>query len=308
MNIDDEVIRLLSNNIRTLIKNNINLNSVEEIRLRVNRPVIFLSTNNEIVTDYCATSEDINTAMQRFIKYSMYTFKEEIKKGYVTIKGGHRIGICGDCVIEDGKIKTIKNISSINIRICKQIKIDVENILPFLVKGNILLNTILISPPKCGKTTLLREITKNVSNGCNKLGLSGKKVCVIDERSEICGCSNGIPQMDIGIRTDVLDNCPKSKGIIMGIRSMGPEVIVCDEIGTHKDVESIVFALNSGVSVITTIHGYNENDLYRRKVFKEILDNFVFERAVILSNKNGPGTIEYIYDFINRKKVWERTI
>lgn len=111
--------------------------------------------------------------------------------------------------------------------------------------------------------------------------------------------------MDVGIRTDILDNCPKSEGIIMAIRSMSPSLIICDEIGTLKDMESIVAALNSGVNLITTIHGFNEEDLYNRPVFNDVIENKVFHRAIILSNKRGIGTVEYIYDFHRQKVLWE---
>jgi stage III sporulation protein AA len=110
--------------------------------------------------------------------------------------------------------------------------------------------------------------------------------------------------MNVGLRTDVLDNCPKAEGIMMAIRSMSPEIIICDEIGTHKDMESILMALNSGVSLITSIHGYGIEDLYNRAVFKEIIDNHVFKRAVIVSARKGAGTIEYIYDFDKKDKLW----
>ncbi|MFD3157399.1 stage III sporulation protein AA [Haloimpatiens sp. FM7330] len=296
-----EIKNFLSYNIEKLLQNIKDLNEIQEIRIRINKPVIFQLCNKEIITNYCAKEEDIKTMIQRFSNYSIYAFEEEIRKGYITIKGGHRVGICGICVIENNRVKTIKNISSINIRICKQVKGCSNKLISYIVKDNRILNTIIISPPKCGKTTLLRDLTRNISNGFENV--SGKKVCAIDERSEICSCYKGIPQMDVGIRTDVLDNCPKSEGIIMAIRSMGPEVIVCDEIGTYKDMESIILALNSGVSLVTTIHGYNEQDLYRRSVFKDIIDNSVFSRAIILSNKKGIGTIEYIYDFVKGDKL-----
>jgi stage III sporulation protein AA len=172
--------------------------------------------------------------------------------------------------------------------------------------NNDVMNTIIISPPRCGKTTLIRDMARIISDGSDRYNLSGKKVCIIDERSEISGCYNGIPQMDVGLRTDVLDNCPKGEGIMMAIRSMSPEVVVCDEIGTYRDIESIIMALNSGVRLITTIHGFGIEDLYKRKVFDEIIENHVFHRAVVLSTGDGAGTIEYIYDFEKAEKLWRR--
>lgn len=294
--------KFLSEPLIKLIKNTEELDKLQEIRIRIGKPIILGINNNEILKDYIPKEEELKSIVQRFSSYSLYAFDEEIRQGYITIKGGHRIGICGSCVVEKDRIKTIKNISSINIRICRQIKGCADNIMPSLIEQEEIMNTIIISPPKCGKTTLIRDVTRNVSNGIEGI-IAGKKVSVIDERSEIAGCYLGVPQMDVGIRTDVLDSCPKSYGISMAIRSMAPEVIVSDEIGTYKDMENIILALNSGVKVITTIHGYDETDLYRRPVFKEIIDNKVFTRAIILSNTRGVGTVEYIYDFNNNTKV-----
>lgn len=293
--LNDPIIQLL---------NKINeLDKLQEIRIRLDKPLILQVDNREIITKYIPKREDLNSIMQRFSRYSIYAFDEEIRQGYITIKGGHRVGICGSCVIENNSVKTIKNISSINIRISKEVIGCSEKLLPFMVENNEIINTIIISPPKCGKTTLIRDLTRNISSGTKGL-ISGKKVAVIDERSEIAGCYLGVPQMDVGFRTDVLDNCPKSRGISMAIRSMAPEVVVCDEIGTYADMENIILALNSGVKVITTIHGYNEKDLIRRPVFKEIVDNKVFGRAIVLSNKKGIATVEYIYDFNNKVKIY----
>ncbi|WP_102400865.1 stage III sporulation protein AA [Haloimpatiens massiliensis] len=294
--------KFLSEPLIKLIKNTEELDKLQEIRIRIGKPIILGINNNEILKEYIPKEEELKSIVQRFSSYSLYAFDEEIRQGYITIKGGHRIGICGSCVVEKDRIKTIKNISSINIRICRQIKGCADNIMPSLIEQGEIMNTIIISPPKCGKTTLIRDVTRNVSNGIEGI-IAGKKVSVIDERSEIAGCYLGVPQMDVGIRTDVLDSCPKSYGISMAIRSMAPEVIVSDEIGTYKDMENIILALNSGVKVITTIHGYDETDLYRRPVFKEIIDNKVFTRAIILSNTRGVGTVEYIYDFNNNTKV-----
>lgn len=174
----------------------------------------------------------------------------------------------------------------------------------FIFEEKEVLNTIIISPPRCGKTTLLRDIGRNISDGFKGLNFSGKKVCIIDERSEIASCYNGIPQLEVGLRTDVLDSCPKSEGIMMGIRSMSPEVIICDEIGTALDMESIIKASNSGVSIVTTIHGYGIEDLYAREVFKNIVENNIFHRAIVLNNKKGVGTVHYVYDFKDKAYIY----
>lgn len=301
-----EIIDILPGTISNMLRNILDKKKLEEIRIRMDKPLIAEFGNSELVYDYIVKKEDIKIIMQRISNYSIYAFEEEIKRGYITIRGGHRIGICGTCIIERNEVKTIKNIGSINIRICHEIVGCSNKIMKFIISNDKVLNAIIISPPKCGKTTLIRDIAKNVSDGMTGLKLSGKKVCVIDERSEIGACYNGVPQLKVGVRTDILDSCPKSQGIIMAIRSMSPDLIVCDEIGTYEEMDSILAALNSGVSLIVTIHGYGIEDLYNRPVFKEIVDNSVFKRAIVLSTQKGAGTIEYVYDFDSKSMIWRR--
>lgn len=305
--ITKDIENILPDNIRRFIENEIQNSKLQEISIKVNKPLTVIIGNKEIIKNYIPTKEELNSILKRISNYSIYAFDEEIKQGYLTIKGGHRIGVCGSYVMDKDNIKTLRNIGSVNIRICREILGCSKNILPFIIsKGNIL-NTIIISPPKCGKTTLLRDITRNVSDGILNLELCGKKVSVIDERSEIGACYEGVPQLNVGMRTDVLDNCPKSQGIIMAIRSMAPEVLVCDEIGTLKDVEGIISALNSGVNVITTIHGYGIDDLFNRNIFGDLINNNVFQRGIVLSNRNGIGTIECVYDFGLKNYIWRNS-
>lgn len=299
-----EILNILPQNIKSALENVIDSKELQEIRIRVDKPLIYQIGNKELINQYIPRAEDIKTIIQRMSNYSIYAFEEEIKQGYITIKGGHRVGICGRCIIEKNEVKTIKNIGSINIRICREVLACSDSIMKFIVRNNEVINTIIISPPKCGKTTLIRDITRNISEGMAKVNFNGKKVCVIDERSEIGACYNGVPQLQVGIRTDILDGCPKSEGIMMAIRSMSPDVVLCDEIGTNKDMNSILTALNSGVNLITTIHGYGIEDLYSRPVFKEIIENKVFKRAIVLSSRKGAGTVEYIYDLTNKSIVW----
>lgn len=298
-----DILHILPNIIKNEIEENKNLDKLQEIRIKIDKPVFLVCNNQEFKLNYIATIEDIKIILQRISNYSIYAFEDEIKQGYITIQGGHRVGLCGSCVIDKNSVKTMKNISSINIRVAREVLGCSNNILPFIINEDRVMNTIIISPPKCGKTTILRDLVRSISNGTYKYNLTGKCVSVIDERSEIGSCYKGVPQMDVGLRTDVLDNCPKSEGIIMAIRSMAPQVVACDEIGTPKDMESIVMALNSGVSLITTIHGFDIEDLYRRSVFKDVIDNKVFERGIVLSNRRGIATIEYIYDFTKGEKV-----
>ena len=264
-------------------------NKLQEIRVKIEKPLIINLANEEVVLNYKVTREDIKYILQRISNYSLYAYEEEIKQGFITIKGGHRVGLAGECVMDGGKIKTIRNISSLNIRICREIKGCSKKVMKYIYDGNKVYNTLIISPPKCGKTTILRDIARNISS-CKK------KLAIIDERSEIASSYLGVPQMDVGIRADVLDNCLKSEGMIMAIRSLSPEVIICDEIGTNKDIDALQIAFNSGVNIIVTLHGSSIDDFLKRNVFKELIENNIVQRVIVLGNSNGVGTVENIYD------------
>ncbi|ELC8441725.1 stage III sporulation protein AA [Clostridium perfringens] len=291
-----EIFAVLPEKINSYLKDKSNLNKLQEVRVKVGKPLSIVLDNNETIFNYIITRDDVKAMIQKISNYSLYAFEEDIRQGYITIQGGHRVGLAGQCVIEDNSIKTIRNITSLNIRVCREIIGCSNSLMNHLVESNRVNNTLIISPPKCGKTTLLRDITRNISNGVSQIGLKGKRTVVIDERSEIAACYNGIPQMNVGIRTDVYDNCIKSDGMMMAVRGLSPEVIICDEIGTYKDMEGLIMAYNSGVSIIATLHGRNIEELYRRPVFREIVENNIIDKVVILSAKKGVGTIEGIYD------------
>jgi stage III sporulation protein AA len=226
----------------------------------------------------------------------MYSVEEELRNGFVTVSGGHRVGVCGRTVIERGKVKTLKDISYMNFRVAKQIIGASDKVIGYLIRSpDCIYNTLIVSPPQCGKTTLLRDIVRKLSNGSEKDLFKGMKVSLVDERSEIAACSLGIPRNDVGIRTDVLDGCPKAEGIIMMIRSMSPEIVATDEIGRREDADAIIDAVNAGVKVVTTIHGSNIGDFLNKQDLNRIQKG-IFERYVILSRRKGVGTIETVFD------------
>lgn len=291
-----EIFDVLPDKINSCLKDKSNLNKLQEIRVKVGKPLNIVLDNTETIFNYVIRREDVKAIIQKISNYSLYAFEEDIRQGYITIQGGHRVGLAGQCVIEDNSIKTIRNITSLNIRVCREIVGCSNSLMNSLVENNRVNNTLIISPPKCGKTTLLRDITRNISNGISQIGFNGKRTVVIDERSEIAACYNGIPQMNVGMRTDVYDNCIKSEGMMMAVRGLSPEVIICDEIGTYKDMEGLMMAYNSGVSIIATLHGRNVEELYRRPVFREIVENNIINKVVVLSGKKGIGTIEGIYN------------
>ncbi|WP_017208893.1 stage III sporulation protein AA [Clostridium beijerinckii] len=292
---EEEIVGIFPTKIGNLLKDRINKEQVYELRIKIGKPILVYSKYGESIINYISTKEDMKSIMQKVSNYSLYAYEEDIRQGFITIKGGHRIGIAGECVMEKGEVKTIRNISSVNIRICREVIGCSNKVMKYITSAYKVYNTIIISPPKCGKTTILRDIARNISSGMPSLGIAGKKVAVIDERSEIGACYFGIPQSDLGIRTDVLDNCLKREGLIMAIRSLSPEVLICDEIGTKGDVEALIMAFNSGVNIITTIHGFTIEDLYKRRVLSDLLDNEILERVIILSNRNGIGTVENVY-------------
>lgn len=300
----EEVYKMLPDAIKNNVKEFLVLEEVQEIRIKIGKPIIIVLSFQEKILDYIATKDDLRYMISKISNYSLYAFEEEIKQGYITLKGGHRVGLAGECVISKGEVRTIKNISSLNIRICKEIVGASNKVMRLITENNRVYNTLIVSPPKCGKTTILRDISRNLSNGMYQINLKGKKVTIVDERSEIAACYNGIPQMNVGIRTDVLDNCLKKSGMIMAIRSLSPEVLICDEIGTDSDLEALNMAFNSGVNIIVTVHGYDIDDIYNRRIFKELIDNCILERVILLSNKKGVGTIEKIYK-VNRGKGLE---
>jgi stage III sporulation protein AA len=302
---EEDIIGILPLKIGTLLKERLLKEQIYEIRIKIGKPILVYSKYGENIVNYVPTKEDMKSLIQKISNYSLYAYEEDIRQGFITIKGGHRIGIAGECVMEKGEVKTIRNISSINIRVCSEVIGCSDKLIKYIYsqKENRIFNTIIISPPKCGKTTILRDIARNISNGMNSIGLYGRKVAVIDERSEIGACHFGIPQNDLGMRTDILDNCLKKEGMIMAIRSLSPEILICDEIGTKGDVEALLMAFNSGVNIITSIHGFTIEDLYKRKVFHELLDNGIIERAIVLSSRKGVGTIENIYELREGEKT-----
>ncbi|MGL4914060.1 MAG: stage III sporulation protein AA [Romboutsia sp.] len=315
--LSDEIVNALSINLREKIKSIENQDiNIEEIRLRAQKPLILNANNKDYFynertknlhqnmdNSYIVSKEDIEQTFQIICKYSIHTFMDDIKKGFITLRGGHRIGIVGKAIVEDGQVKNIKHISSLNIRVSRQIKGCSDKVLSHIIKGsNAINNTLIISPPQCGKTTLIRDIVRNLSNGNKDYAFKGVKVALIDERNEIAGSYLGIPQMDVGIRTDIIETCPKDIGIMMLLRSMSPDLIVTDEIGSESEIKALYTALNGGVGLITTVHGDSIEDIRNRKELCNLLDKELFKKVIILSAKKGPGTVEKIYDL--EEKRW----
>lgn len=283
------------------------LKKIEEIRLRADKPIIItgsfgellLGINgiaNDVNDSYCVLSSEILRIFEAMCENSVYAVQEELRNGFITIKGGHRIGITGRVIHEGKCIRNIKYFSGINIRLSRQVPGAADGVMNYIIKGNSVFHTIVISPPQCGKTTLIRDIARQISSGIQNNGFNGMKVGIVDERSEIAACYKGVPQNDVGIRTDILDCCPKSIGMITLLRSMSPQVIVTDELGSKEDRYAVMQVINAGVKLITSAHGSNIDEVSERPEISEIFKNKVFERIIILSNIDGPGTIEQVVD------------
>ena len=285
----EDILKYFNNRIREILLENIcGKEILEEIRLRNNKPIILKFSERENVLELNITTQDILETLEKLCDNSIYSYQTQICEGYITVKGGHRIGITGNVVGDGQRVININYISGLNFRIARQIIGAANKVMPYIVDDERVYNTLIISPPASGKTTILRDIVRQISD------ITKRTVSVVDERGEIAAMYKGNAQNDMGIRTDVLDNCPKSIGMKMMIRSMSPEVIVADEIGKYEDIEAINYATCSGVKGIFTAHGKNLNDIELNPVLKTLLDNRIFERLIFLNNKI-KGEIDKVY-------------
>lgn len=267
----DEILNILPVGLREYLAL-MDLQSLEEIRLRAMKNVIlyFGKKQGEFVTDYFIDDNQLKETLEYISKFSLYAYEEDIRQGFITIRGGHRVGVAGKIVKENGKIKTISNISSINIRISREVINCGKDAVDYIKNGHSIHNTLIVSPPGVGKTTLLRDLLRLVSD---EIGL---KVSVVDERSEIASCYKGIPQNNVGLRSDIYDCCPKVEGIMLMIRAMSPQVVAVDEIGGEKDVDALMRAKHAGIRLIATMHGEGIEDI--RPVHR------IFNRYIFLKN------------------------
>lgn len=244
---------------------------------------MFAKINGEIIdSPYFVSKDVLSEIVDKMCKGSIYANQYSLKQGYITLSGGHRVGVVGTAVKTDEKVTHLRDITAINIRICREVIGAADEIMPYIKEGDKVYNSLIISPPSAGKTTVLRDIARQLGN-CLKVG-------IVDERSEIAKGKK------IGKYTFVMDECSKSEGITMMLRSMAPDVILTDEIGTKEDEKALEKLMNAGVKMICTAHGYDEKDILRREVFKNLIQGKVFEKIFVLSARNGPGTMEKIID------------
>jgi len=296
-----QIIRVLSESVQKIIEQErMDFSELQEIRLRIGQPVTVLYQNEELIlpTMYSEKKrlgkQEMKETIEHISNYSLYAYEHELKQGFITIEGGHRVGMAGQGIMGGGKIKNMKYISSINIRVSHEVLDCANKIFPYITYNKQMYHTLIISPPRCGKTTLLRDVIRQISDG--NRWIKGCTVGVVDERSELGGCYLGVIQNNLGMRTDILDRCPKADGMIMLIRSMAPQVVAVDEIGAKEDVHAIEYAMHCGCKMLATAHGDSMEEICKKPIFEKLIREKRFERYVILSNRYRLGWIEAVYD------------
>lgn len=302
-----DILKYFPEKIKNVIEENLADLNLEEIRIRNNKPIILKSSNQEKLIRYYPNSDEMMTILQLICENSIYTYQKQIAEGFVTLKGGHRVGLSGSCVMEKGEVINISYISSFNFRISRQIIGCSKNALKYILDMNkkIVKNTLIVSPPGSGKTTLLRDVIRQISSGIKSVKFKGQTVGVVDERGEIASLYRGEAQNEIGSKTDVIENTTKSIGMKMLIRSMAPEVIVADEIGGQNDIEVIKYAICSGCKGIFTAHGASFDDIYMNPVLKELVNSHIFEIIMFLNPKQR-GDILEVYKFNKKTNQYEK--
>ena len=304
---EQEILGILSKKLGMLVRSlQLSYERLYELRLRIHEPFIviydadeyFVGKDGKMTKEagdaYYIEEQDLRDTMELVSNYSLYAYEDEIRQGYITVQGGHRVGLAGTVVVEHGKIKNVKHISFINIRVSHQIQGCAKSVMPYIRELGQVFHTLIISPPRGGKTTLLRDMIRYISDGDKEH--AGMTVGVVDERSELAACYMGMPQNDLGMRTDVLDCCPKVDGMLMLIRSMSPQVIAVDEIGSAGDIEALAYVINCGCKILATVHGSSIDDIRNKPVLRRLVEEKIFERYVVLMGGRYAGRIEQVFD------------
>lgn len=286
---------------------------MEEIRLRAEKPLMvqyggrdaFISAMGEVhrvpTAPLILTAKEVQEAFEAACQHSLYAYEEEIRQGFITVRGGYRIGICGKVNAKHGQIVSFPYCTGLCIRIMRELPGCADDVLPFIAQGERVYTSLIVSPPMMGKTTLLRDLARQISNGI--YGSGGKRVCVVDERSEIAGAVDGLAQLDIGLRTDLLDACPKSQGMMMALRALAPQVLITDELDGETDACAVREACFAGVKVLASAHAGSERELMNRTGLQMLFSQKVFERMLILGNR--PGQLQRVLDG-DLHPIWER--
>lgn len=291
------------------------LEGLEELRIRTNQPLELCGRHGSLFVHrirgtttlaeegFIIRQHQIQEMVQTATQFSMYAMEEELRRGYITVPGGHRLGLAGRIVLDDqGRVKSMRTISSLNVRVARAFPGVANPLRSFLHQrpDGKPLSALLLSGPGCGKTTMLRDVARQWSDNLLIRRKVPAKVVIVDERSEIAGCVDGIPQFAVGVRTDVLDGCPKAQGMLMAIRSLSPDIVITDEIGRADDVNAVMEATHSGVCVIASAHAANLDEWRQRPHMDSLFQARAFSRYVLLSRRRSPGTVEAILDEAGR--------
>lgn len=247
--------------------------AAEEIRLRAGRSMTVLLPEGERELDITVEAAELETLCDLATEFSRYAAAETLREGFVSVRGGFRIGLCGTAVMKDGVNTNLKNLSSASIRVARACTGIADTLLPQLLREGQFQSTLILSPPGGGKTTLLRDMVRGLSD-------SGQRTALIDERGEVAVMYQGEPQMDVGTHTDVLDACPKAVGIPMVLRGMNPQIIAVDEITRLQDLQAMTLAAGCGVALLATIHAANTEELLQKPLYRQLLEERVFRLAV----------------------------
>lgn len=278
-----ELLRVLPTRLRTAVLD-AGTDGLEEIRVRAGRPVQLLYAQRERMLSLIADECFCTLLLESLCEHSAYAREAELREGFLTLRGGCRIGVSGRVALSDGKISHMAQIASFSLRIAREHKGCAEAALPLLLdRAGLPVPTLLISPPGVGKTTLLRDTARLLSDG--DAGRRGFKVAIADERGELAGANGGVPLMDVGLRTDVMDGCPKAEAMERMLRSMSPEIIVTDEIGSTADAEAICRASAGGICVIASAHAGSVADAARKPYLAPLLQNGCFRQALLLARR-----------------------
>lgn len=291
----DEVLNYVPNHLKAILGHTFEImgDSLQEIRIRSRMPLVISTAKGSFAVSpdgsispavggaYIVSESDLKQIFQGVCENSVYAFMDDIRQGFITLKGGHRVGFAGRAVTSGGKVENFREISSLNIRIARAIQGAANYIIDSIVKPEGIVNTLIVSPPMGGKTTVLRDLARQISD-------QGTKTALIDDRGELAAMFKGVPQNDVGVQTDVIENAPKEQAVVMMLRSMSPQLIVTDEISTKADADAMMQCFGTGVSVIASTHGCCAEEVMLRENMRPVLGGIGFKQIIVLQ-KEGKG-------------------